>query len=188
MCQQMGRHLIGAGRPGAIVSLASTHGTVAFPRLDQHMIRVPAIEWAQHGQRDRTGHHPDPVARARCRVPKSPRRPRVRMVDVDHGKRLAQSVAVFADGTVGRRLRVAAPANRAGSSALTSADNRRGPSMRHGDGGASKHHIRDGVAEALPTRAARQQGCPDFRVQGRFKTPVFSIFLLASRTRCAPQR
>jgi hypothetical protein len=63
MCQQMGRHLIGAGRPGAIVSLASTHGTVAFPRLDQHMIRVPAIEWAQHGQRDRTGHHPDPVAR-----------------------------------------------------------------------------------------------------------------------------
>jgi hypothetical protein len=48
--------------------------------------------------------------------------------------------------------------------------------MRHGDGGASKHHIRDGVAEALPTRAARQQGCPDFRVQGRFKTPVFSIF------------
>jgi hypothetical protein len=85
------------------------------------MIRIPAIEWAQHGQRDRTGHHRDPVARARCRVPKSPLRPRVRMVDVDRGKRLAQSVAVFADGTVGRRLRVAAPANRAGSSALTSA-------------------------------------------------------------------
>ena len=60
MCQQMGRHLIGAGRPGAIVSLASTHGTVGFPNIIaygvakagiSHMTRILAIEWAPHGIR-----------------------------------------------------------------------------------------------------------------------------------------
>ena len=60
MSQQMGRHLIGAGRPGAIVSLASTHGTVGFPNVVaygvakagiSHMTRVLAIEWAPHGSR-----------------------------------------------------------------------------------------------------------------------------------------
>ena len=60
MCQQMGRHLIGAGRPGAIVSLASTHGTVGFPNVIgygvakagiSHMTRILAIEWAPHGIR-----------------------------------------------------------------------------------------------------------------------------------------
>jgi NAD(P)-dependent dehydrogenase (short-subunit alcohol dehydrogenase family) len=30
MAQAMGRHLIGAGRPGVIISLASTHGLVGF--------------------------------------------------------------------------------------------------------------------------------------------------------------
>ncbi|HTZ38152.1 MAG TPA: SDR family oxidoreductase [Stellaceae bacterium] len=57
MCQQMGRHLIGAGRPGSIVSLASTHGTVGFPNVIgygvakagiSHMTRILAIEWAPH--------------------------------------------------------------------------------------------------------------------------------------------
>src|SRR5262245_45015372 len=32
IAQQMGRHLIGAGRPGCIVSLASTHGLVGYPQ------------------------------------------------------------------------------------------------------------------------------------------------------------
>jgi NAD(P)-dependent dehydrogenase (short-subunit alcohol dehydrogenase family) len=55
--QQLGRHLIAAGRPGAIVSVASTHGTVGFPGAAaygiakagiSHMTRVLAIEWAPH--------------------------------------------------------------------------------------------------------------------------------------------
>src|SRR5579863_8865305 len=55
--QQMGRHLIAQGRPGAIVSIASTHGTVGFPGAAaygiakagiSHMTRVLAIEWAPH--------------------------------------------------------------------------------------------------------------------------------------------
>jgi NAD(P)-dependent dehydrogenase (short-subunit alcohol dehydrogenase family) len=60
MSQQMGRHLIAGGRPGAIVSLASTHGTVGFPNVVaygvakagiSHMTRILAIEWAPHGIR-----------------------------------------------------------------------------------------------------------------------------------------
>ena len=60
MSQQMGRHLIGEGRPGSIVSLASTHGTVGFPNVVaygvakagiSHMTRILAIEWAGHGIR-----------------------------------------------------------------------------------------------------------------------------------------
>lgn len=60
MCQQIGRHLIAAGRPGAIVSLASTHGTVGFPNTIaygvakagiSHMTRILAIEWAPHNIR-----------------------------------------------------------------------------------------------------------------------------------------
>jgi NAD(P)-dependent dehydrogenase (short-subunit alcohol dehydrogenase family) len=60
MSQQMGRHLIAAGRPGLIVSLASTHGTVGFPNVVaygvakagiSHMTRVLAIEWAPFGIR-----------------------------------------------------------------------------------------------------------------------------------------
>ncbi len=60
MSQQMGRHLIAAGRPGAIVSLASTHGTVGFPNVVgygvakagiSHMTRILAIEWAPYGIR-----------------------------------------------------------------------------------------------------------------------------------------
>lgn len=60
MSQQLGRHLIATGRPGSIVSLASTHGTVGFPNVVgygvakagiSHMTRVLAIEWAPHGIR-----------------------------------------------------------------------------------------------------------------------------------------
>ena len=58
--QQMGRYLIGAGRPGAIVSIASTHGVAALAGQSvygiskagvSHMTRMLAIEWAQNGIR-----------------------------------------------------------------------------------------------------------------------------------------
>jgi NAD(P)-dependent dehydrogenase (short-subunit alcohol dehydrogenase family) len=60
MTQQMGRHLIECGRPGAIISVASTHGLVGFAGASaygiakagiSHMARMLAIEWAQHGIR-----------------------------------------------------------------------------------------------------------------------------------------
>ena len=60
MCQQMGRHLIGSGRPGCIINMASTHGIVALAErlvygvskaAVMHMTRMLAIEWAQHGIR-----------------------------------------------------------------------------------------------------------------------------------------
>jgi NAD(P)-dependent dehydrogenase (short-subunit alcohol dehydrogenase family) len=60
MAQAMGRYLIGTGRPGVIISLASTHGLVGFARASaygiakagiSHMTRMLAIEWAGHGIR-----------------------------------------------------------------------------------------------------------------------------------------
>jgi NAD(P)-dependent dehydrogenase (short-subunit alcohol dehydrogenase family) len=60
MSQQMGRHLIAAGRPGAIISLASTHGLVGLAERSTYgiakggiiqMTRMLAIEWAAHGIR-----------------------------------------------------------------------------------------------------------------------------------------
>jgi NAD(P)-dependent dehydrogenase (short-subunit alcohol dehydrogenase family) len=60
MSQQLGRHLITTKRPGAIVSLASTHGTVGFAGASaygiakagvSHMTKMLAIEWAEHGIR-----------------------------------------------------------------------------------------------------------------------------------------
>ena len=60
MCQQMGRHLVAAGRPGCIISIASTHGLVAARDRSIygiakagviHMTRMLAIEWADHGIR-----------------------------------------------------------------------------------------------------------------------------------------
>ena len=58
--QQMGRHLIGSGRPGCIISIASTHGVLGVAQRSTygiskaamiHMTRMLAIEWAQHGIR-----------------------------------------------------------------------------------------------------------------------------------------
>ncbi len=60
MTQAMARHLIAAGRPGLIISIASTHGIVALEeRLAygvakagvMHMTRMLAYEWAAHGIR-----------------------------------------------------------------------------------------------------------------------------------------
>jgi NAD(P)-dependent dehydrogenase (short-subunit alcohol dehydrogenase family) len=63
MCQQMGRHLIAAKRPGTILSITSTHGVLGFPLRStygiskaavMHMARMLAIEWAEHGIRVNT--------------------------------------------------------------------------------------------------------------------------------------
>ena len=60
MSQQMGRHLVASGRPGCIVSIASTHGLVALAQRSAYgiakaavmqMTRMLAIEWAEHGIR-----------------------------------------------------------------------------------------------------------------------------------------
>jgi len=60
MTQQMGRHLVKTRRPGAIISIASTHGLVGFDGRAvygiakagvMHMTRMLAIEWAPHGIR-----------------------------------------------------------------------------------------------------------------------------------------
>ncbi|MBC7778718.1 MAG: glucose 1-dehydrogenase [Proteobacteria bacterium] len=60
MSQQMGRHLIGTGRKGSIISIASTHGVVGVPMVSVYgiskagiaqMTRMLAIEWAPHGIR-----------------------------------------------------------------------------------------------------------------------------------------
>jgi len=60
MSTTFGRYLVQAARPGCIVSLASTHGTVGFPNTSaygvakagiSHMTRLLAIEWAPHNIR-----------------------------------------------------------------------------------------------------------------------------------------
>jgi NAD(P)-dependent dehydrogenase (short-subunit alcohol dehydrogenase family) len=60
MSQQMGRHLVGTKRPGCVISIASTHGTIGFAQRTTygiskagiiHMTRMLAYEWAEHGIR-----------------------------------------------------------------------------------------------------------------------------------------
>jgi NAD(P)-dependent dehydrogenase (short-subunit alcohol dehydrogenase family) len=60
MSTAFGRHLIGCGKSGCIVSLSSTHGTVGFAGASaygiakagiSHMTRVLAMEWAPHNIR-----------------------------------------------------------------------------------------------------------------------------------------
>ncbi len=57
MTQQVGRHLIGSGRGGAIVNIASTHGLIGAPERSTYgiskgaiiqMTRMLAVEWASH--------------------------------------------------------------------------------------------------------------------------------------------
>lgn len=60
MSQQMGRHLVETGRPGVIISIASTHGLIGLAERSlygiakagvMHMTRMLAIEWADRGIR-----------------------------------------------------------------------------------------------------------------------------------------
>jgi NAD(P)-dependent dehydrogenase (short-subunit alcohol dehydrogenase family) len=60
MTTTFGRYVIGAGRPGLVVSLSSTHGTVGYGGTSSygvakagisHMTRILAIEWAPHNIR-----------------------------------------------------------------------------------------------------------------------------------------
>jgi len=57
MTQQMGRHLIAAGRPGCVINIGSAHGVVGFSNRTaygsskaalHHLCKVLAIEWAPH--------------------------------------------------------------------------------------------------------------------------------------------
>ena len=60
MSRQMGRHLIGSGRAGCIINIASTHGIIGLAERSTygiskagmiHMTKMLAIEWAAHGIR-----------------------------------------------------------------------------------------------------------------------------------------
>ena len=60
LTQQFGRHLVGAGRPGCVVSISSTHGILGAAERSTYgiskaailqMTRMLAIEWAPHGIR-----------------------------------------------------------------------------------------------------------------------------------------
>lgn len=60
MTQAVGRHMVGVGRPGCIISITSTHGMIGAPKRSAygiskaaviHMTRMLAIEWAEHNIR-----------------------------------------------------------------------------------------------------------------------------------------
>ena len=60
LSRQMGRYLIGSGRAGCIINMASTHGVLGFAQRSTYgiskaaimqMTRMLAIEWAEHGVR-----------------------------------------------------------------------------------------------------------------------------------------
>lgn len=60
LTQQFGRHLVGAGRPGSVINIASTHGILGAAERSTYgiskaailqMTRMLAIEWAPHGIR-----------------------------------------------------------------------------------------------------------------------------------------
>ena len=60
LTQKVGRRLVERGTPGCIITIASTHGVVAFPQRSVygiakaaliHMTRMLAIEWAGYGIR-----------------------------------------------------------------------------------------------------------------------------------------
>lgn len=81
MSQAMGRHLIAAGRGGAIISITSTHGLVGLAERSAygiakagviHMARMLAIEWAEHGIRVNTVAPGAVITPARQGMPMAP--------------------------------------------------------------------------------------------------------------------
>lgn len=89
MSQSMGRHLIADKRPGVIVSLASTHGTVGFAGASaygiakagvSHMTKMLAIEWAAHGIRVNAIAPGTTETKSRAAILKNPDQ-RARMLD-----------------------------------------------------------------------------------------------------------
>ena len=96
--QAMGRHLIGTGRPGTIISLASTHGVVGFANASaygiakagvSHMTRMLAIEWAPH--RIRVNAVAPGTTETRSRAP--------RLADPEHRHRMLSRIPIGRFGT-----------------------------------------------------------------------------------------
>jgi NAD(P)-dependent dehydrogenase (short-subunit alcohol dehydrogenase family) len=91
MSQAMGRHLIAAKRPGAIISITSTHGLVGMAKRSAygiakagviHMARMLAIEWAEHGIRVNTVAPGAVITESREAMPTDPNHAQVRMARI----------------------------------------------------------------------------------------------------------
>jgi NAD(P)-dependent dehydrogenase (short-subunit alcohol dehydrogenase family) len=98
MSQAMGRHLIRGGRPGTIISLASTHGVVGFANASaygiakagiSHMTRMLAIEWAPY--RIRVNAVAPGTTETRSRAP--------RLADPEHRHRMLSRIPIGRFGT-----------------------------------------------------------------------------------------
>ncbi len=91
MCQQMGRHLIGAKQPGCIINIGSTHGIVGMAKRSaygiakagiMHMTKMLAIEWAEHGIRVNSVAPGAVVTPAREVIPNDPEHAAIRMARI----------------------------------------------------------------------------------------------------------
>jgi NAD(P)-dependent dehydrogenase (short-subunit alcohol dehydrogenase family) len=91
MSQAMGRHLIDTKRPGAIISITSTHGMVGMAQRSAygiakagviHMTRMLAIEWAEHGIRVNSVAPGAVITESRNAMPMDPNHAQVRMARI----------------------------------------------------------------------------------------------------------
>jgi len=91
MTQAMGRHLIASKRPGAIISITSTHGLVGMAGRSaygitkagvMHMSRMLAIEWAPHGIRVNTVAPGAVITESRAAMPADANHAQVRMARI----------------------------------------------------------------------------------------------------------
>jgi NAD(P)-dependent dehydrogenase (short-subunit alcohol dehydrogenase family) len=91
MTQAMGRHLIATKRPGAIVSITSTHGIVGMANRSaygitkaavMHMTRMLAIEWAEYGIRVNSVAPGAVITQSRAGLPEDPNHAQVRMARI----------------------------------------------------------------------------------------------------------